>query len=254
MPFNQLSERAELSQWFGRANDRPDTRLILFCLPYSGGGASIFRSWPRALPGAVDVVAVRLPGREGRIAEPHSLSPAVIARAMAARTDRPYAIYGHSLGARLGFEVIRELRRIGAAQPVLFYAAASRPPDVRDPLAYSAELPDDEFLSLLIDRISAPTELRDEPELRELLLPVLRADFEWINGYQYRPEPALDVPVVAVAGTADPVSGPLSMLGWSRHTSAAFRLHTLAGGHFFLRTAADQLLSLLADDLTEAAG
>ena len=249
MPVNHLSKRTELFQWFGRATGRPDAELILFCLPYSGGGASLFHNWSRALPGAVDVAAVRLPGREGRIAEPHSLSPNAIARAIAARADRPYAIYGHSLGARLGFEVIRELRRIETAQPVLFYAAASRPPDSRDPLAHSVELPDDEFLSVLIDRISAPTELRDEPELRELLLPVLRADFEWINRYEYQPEPALDVPLVALAGAADPVSGPLSMLRWSRHTTAAFRLHTLAGGHFFLRTAADHLINLLVEGL-----
>jgi surfactin synthase thioesterase subunit len=249
MPVNHLSKRAELFQWFGRTTGRSDAELILFCLPYSGGGASIFRNWPRALPSAVDVAAVRLPGREGRIAEPHSLSPNAIARAIAARADRPYAIYGHSLGARLGFEVIRELRRIETAQPVLFYAAACGPPDSRDPLARSVELPDDEFLSALIGRVSAPAELRDEPDLRELLLPVLRGDFEWINRYEYQPEPALDVPLVALAGAADPASGPLSMLRWSRHTTAAFRLHTLAGGHFFLRTAADHLISLLTEDL-----
>lgn len=192
---------------------------------------------------------MHLPGREDRIAEPHSLSPHAIARAIAAKTDRPYAIYGHSLGARLGFEVIHAARQLGAPPPTRFYAAAARPPDVSDPLAPSVERPDGEFLTILIDRISAPTELRDEPELRELLLPVLRGDFGWIHSRRYMPEPALDVPLVALAGADDPVSGPLDMLGWSRHTAASFRLHTLPGDHFFLRTAADDIARLIAEDL-----
>jgi surfactin synthase thioesterase subunit len=238
------------SQWFGPSAALSDAEFVLFCLPYSGAGASIFRSWQAAFPSTVEVAAVHLPGREDRIAEPHSLSPRAIARAIAARTDRPYAIYGHSLGARLGFEVIHAMRQLGAPLPTRFYAAASRPPDIADPLAPSVERPDEEFLGTLINRISAPAELRDEPELRELLLPVLRGDFGWIHSRAYHPGSALDVPVVALAGADDPVSGPLHMLGWSRHTSASFRLHTLPGDHFFVRTAADDISRLIVGDLT----
>jgi surfactin synthase thioesterase subunit len=240
------------ARWFGRSRSQPDSACVLFCLPYSGSGASVFHGWQRVFGARIDVLPVRLPGREDRMAEPADLCPAAIAAAIAGRADRPYAVYGHSIGARLGFEVIRELRRLGAPPPVRFYPAAARPPDVPDPLADCAELADDEFLNALIERIAAPAELRDVPELRELLLPVLRTDFDWVARYRYRAEPPLATAVVGLAGADDPESGPLEMLGWSRQTSALFRLHTLPGGHFFLRGAAGQLASLLATDLLTA--
>jgi surfactin synthase thioesterase subunit len=245
---------ADTARWFGGRVCRPDSRCILFCLPYSGGGASVFHSWRSAVPAWLDIAAIHLPGREDRINEPLGLSPDAIAAAIATRADRPYALYGHSFGARLGFEVVRAMRRHGGPLPVALYAAAARPPHVADPLARSAELPDEGLLSALIARIDAPAEIRDIPELRELLLPVLRADLEWINLYQYRHEPALPVPIVCFAGMADTEAGPQEMLGWSAHTSATYRLHTLPGGHFFLRSAAEELIGLVSADLRSAAG
>jgi surfactin synthase thioesterase subunit len=245
---------ADTSRWFGRRDSRAAGTCILFCLPYSGGGASTFHSWQHAVPATIEIASIHLPGREDRTNEPLGLSPDAISAAIAARADRPYALYGHSLGARLGFEVLRALRRRGGRQPVRLYAAAARPPDIADPLARSVELPDEEFLSALVDRIQTPAEIRDIPELRAMLLPVLRADFEWINRYEYRREPALRIPIICLAGSADREAGPLTMLGWSRHTSAGFRLHTLPGGHFFLRSAADQLIALISADLLAACG
>lgn len=238
-----------MTRWFARAENRPDAGCLVFCLPYSGGGASVFHDWAAAFPATVEIVPVRLPGREDRIAEPVELSPPDIAAAIASRADRGYAIYGHSLGARLGFDVVRELRRLGAPAPARLYVAAAVPPDEPVHLARSVELPDEEFLTALIDGIGTPTELRDLPELRELLLPVLRADFRWLRDYRYRPEPPLTVPVVALAGAGDPEAGPATMRGWSRHTVAGFTLHTLPGDHFFPRTCLAGLAGLLAADL-----
>jgi surfactin synthase thioesterase subunit len=242
----------ESARWFGRSRHDPGSVCTLFCLPYSGSGASVFHSWRQAIDPRVEVVPVHLPGREDRIAEPLGHSPAAIAAAIAGHVNRPYGIYGHSIGARLGFEVIRSLRRLGAPPPVRFYPAAARPPDVPDPLSSCAELADDDFLAALIERIAAPAELRDVPELRELLLPVLRADFEWVARYRYRAEPPLGTAVTAISGDADPETTALDMLGWARQTSASFRLHTLPGNHFFLRTALQQLTSLISADLLAA--
>jgi surfactin synthase thioesterase subunit len=156
---------SRMDAWFGRPASRADSASLLFCLPYSAAGTSVFEAWSQHLPPAVQALGVRLPGREQRIAEPFGLVPDDIAAAIAARADRPYAIYGHSLGARLGFEVLRSRRRTGAAQPSVFYPAAASSPDVADRLASSVELSDDDFLDALISRLSAPVELRDEPEL-----------------------------------------------------------------------------------------
>jgi surfactin synthase thioesterase subunit/phosphopantetheinyl transferase len=227
----------------------PTRQPQLFCLPYAGGGASAYWSWRHAFGDSVDVQPVQLPGREGRIAERLELSPAAIAAELAARAAPPYALYGHSMGARLAFEVARELRRRGQPLPERIYVGAAHPPHVPPPLAKAADLPDDAFIDVLITRAGAPTELRDEPELRELMLPVLRADFGWLKRYRYLADPPLPVPIVAFAGAHDPEVAPRDMLGWARHTAAGFRLHTLVGGHFFLRDAAEQLARLLTADL-----
>jgi surfactin synthase thioesterase subunit len=248
------SEVAE--RWFARVPGRPGAECMLFCLPYSGAGATAYRGWQEAFGPAVEIVPVRLPGREERLGEPHRLAPAEIAApiaAAAARGRRPYALYGHSLGARLGFDVLRELRRLGAPLPVRLYAAAARPPDEADPVAASVELSDEAFLAALTERLDAPTDLRDLPELRELLLPVLRADFRWLHGYRFRPEAALPVRIVALAGARDAENTPARMLGWSRHTAAGFGLHVVGGDHFFVRTAIDELAEVIADDLRGAA-
>lgn len=243
-----------MDAWFREPATRGDAACILFCLPYGGGGATAFRSWRGRLPPEVDLAPVRLPGREERIREPHSLSAASIAAAITARADRPYGIYGHSLGALIGFEVIRELSRSGARLPVAFYPAAALPPDVTDPIASSVLLPDDEFLAVLIEQLGTPPEVRDLPALRGLLLPLLRADFRWLYEYRYQPGPPLPVPIMALAGAADADATPSAMLGWQRMTSASFRLHTFDGGHLFLTEAAPALCRLLSDDLREAAG
>lgn len=246
---------ATVSRWFREPASQADAACILFGLPYSGGGASAFRSWSELMAPQVSVLPVCLPGREERIGEPLCMPVSDIAAAIAARVDRPYAIYGHSMGARLGFEVIRELDRCGAPLPVAFYPAAARPLDIRDTIADSVLLPDDEFLATLIDRVGMPAEVAQVPELRSLLLPVLRADFGWIHQYRYQPDPPLPVPVIALAGTADDEVSADAMLGWQRMTSAGFRLHTIDGGHLFLQdAAAPQLCDLLSADLLAAAG
>ena len=226
---------------------------MLFCLPYSGAGGSAFRELERALPSAIDVAAVRLPGREQRFAEPPGLDLDDIAAAIAARADRPYAIFGHSLGARLGFEVIRLLRRRGGLLPLRLYVAAARPPDAVNPIASAVELDDTRLVEVLIERIDAPSELRDNPEFRDLMLPLLRSDLGWLHRNAYQPGPPLEVPIVALAGAADSVCGGAEMLGWRTHTSASFALHTVPGGHFFPQTQAGRVAGLLSADLLAGA-
>jgi surfactin synthase thioesterase subunit len=172
---------------------------------------------------------------------------------MADRIDLPYAVYGHSLGARLGFEVLRSLRALGVPPPVRFYPAASLPPDDPDTVAACVDLPDDEFLAVLIERLGAPTELRDVAELRQFQLPLLRHDLGWCHRYQYRPAPPLSTSIVAFAGVHDGVASPGKMAGWSRHGEHC-RVEEVPGGHFFLRTASPHLTAMLTGDLHAALG
>ncbi|MEV5503072.1 thioesterase domain-containing protein [Nonomuraea fuscirosea] len=233
----------------------PGTARTLFCLPYAGGGAGAYTGLLRALsalpavPG-LTVVPVQLPGRESRIAEPPAFTIAEIADEVAPATDEPYALYGHSMGARLAFEVVRELRRRGLRGPSRLYVGGAHPPDRRVPLAAAVDLPDDAFIDQLVRRSGALPELRDLPELRELMMPVLRSDFTWIKNYSFVPEPAIGCPIVAFTGLDDGEVGAADMLGWARHTTAGFRLRTLRGGHLFVKDRPAELAELIATDLT----
>jgi surfactin synthase thioesterase subunit len=245
---------AEADRWFICQTRRPGAAVQLFCLPYAGAGASAFRAWSAAFGERVEVVAVQLPGRENRIREPIEIDPVPIAGAIAARADRPFAIFGHSLGGRLGFETIRALRRAGGPQPIRFYPSASRPPDEisAGPLDGLSRLDDDELLDRLADAGGFPAAVLAEPELVALILPVLRADLTWVDDYRYDPEPPLDMPLTAFAGSRDEGVSPDQVAGWRRHSAAGGSLRTLDGGHFFLHERLAELAGTIESDLLAA--
>ena len=233
---------------------RPRAGAILFCLPPAGTGPRAFRTWPALLPSTVEARVLALPGRDRRLTEPPAIDIAAIAGAVQASADRPFAFYGHSLGGRIAFEVIRELRRRGADLPVRCYLGASWPPHLRDPRSAIALAPDDELAAAVRDMGGTPPGALDHPELRALMLPVIRHDFAWYHDYSYAEEPPLPVPLVAFGGADDDVTPPELAREWARHTSAGLRMHELEGGHFFLESAAREVTEVIAADLEEAAG
>lgn len=238
-------------RWFSHPDPRPTADVRLFCLPHAGSGASGFRPWPAAFGPRIEVVAVQLPGREQRMREQPVIEPARVADAIAAEADRPYAIFGHSMGGRLAFEVARELRRSGRPLPVRLYPSGTNPPHLptAGPFAGLSKVADEELAAHLAAAGGVPQEVLAVPELFALFLPVLRADLGWVDDYAFVEEPPLPMPVVAFAGQADQVATPELMQSWDRHTEAAFALHTLPGGHFFLHEQLDRLSDLIEADL-----
>ncbi|GII04761.1 thioesterase domain-containing protein [Planobispora takensis] len=229
----------------------PPDAPLLFCLPYAGGDVSAFWAWRQAFDGAFDVRVVMLPGRAGLIAEPGALAPEAIARAIAAHLAAPappYAVYGHSMGARLAFEVVRELRRLGVRPPRRLYVGAAHPPERQETLARWTGLGDEELIEELIDRLGAPEALRSQPEVKTLLVPALRTDMAWLRGYRHTRREPLGHPIVAFAGAHDREVVDPEMLGWARHTSSWFRLHTLDAGHLFLNTHGARVAEAIIED------
>jgi surfactin synthase thioesterase subunit len=240
-------------RWFVTRVRRPRAPVQLFCLPYAGAGAGAYTAWPDALGIDVEVSALMLPGRERRMGEEPDVDPAEIASAVAERADRPYALFGHSMGARIGFEVARELRRAGAPMPIRLMVSACTPPDEpRDRGGrYDglSELDDDEMIARLADGGGVPPEIMVEPELLELLRPAFRADLAWIDKYTFLGEPALPVPISAYAGDTDQAAPPVRMDGWRRQTIAGFTIRVIAGGHFFLHDRLADLAGHIRADL-----
>ncbi|MFJ7243706.1 thioesterase II family protein [Kitasatospora sp. NPDC098652] len=224
-------------KWFVSRELRPEAPVRLVCFPYAGGGTSIYTRWPAALGPEVEVAALALPGRERRLGEPAAVDVDRIAEAVAATTDRPYALFGHSMGGLLAFEVVRWLRRAGAELPVhLFVSGCPRPDQPRGDDIFDglSALPDDAMLQRLVRGGGLPAFVLDEPELLELVLPVCRADFGWLDAYDCGDEPPVPVPITAFVGNEDASARPEDAAGWAAHTTGPFAQHVLPGGHFFL--------------------
>ena len=230
-----------MSAWVVRPAKRPSADIRLVCFPYAGGGAGVYRTWAPDVPESIELCAVQAPGREERIAEePLTNFRELVAGATDAiepLLDRPYAVFGHSLGALAGFEVVRELEARGHASPLVFMPSGRRAPGmpaVRSPIC---GLPDHEFL-VEISRSSGPDASFDEfvkhPELVELLMPLLRADFALAEGYEPLAKVKLRCAISALASHDDAQAQPDMMEPWRAQTTGDFTLHYFPGRHLYI--------------------
>ncbi|MTD15348.1 alpha/beta fold hydrolase [Nakamurella sp. YIM 132087] len=228
----------------------------LFCIPHAGGGASAFGSWLGRIPG-VGVLAVQPPGRESRIAEtPHRVIEPLVADmagvVATAAQGRPFAIYGHSHGALLGFEVVRELRRRGGPLPVHLVVSGCPAPHTRNIEPAVSRMSRPELVKFLRKLGGTPEWLLADPGALDMILPPFVADFAVRENYRYRDEPALPVPLTVLAAVKDGRASMGKQQRWADLTTGAFRLHTMPGGHFAVYEDAATTHRLLAGALGPA--
>lgn len=232
--------------WFvtPAANAHCEVRLI--CFPFAGGGTLTYRGWPGMLDSRVEVVAVQLPGRDRRRAEepiPSIMSVVVqVADAIEAHLDRPYLLCGHSMGAVLAFEMSRELRRRGLRQPDGVIVSARRAPHLPDPGPVMHTLSDRDFKARLKGMNGTPPEVLESDELMDLVLPMLRADFQACETHEYTDEPPMEYPLLAMGGDADPDVEPESVEAWHRYTTGEFEAVIMRGDHFVIQNHAEEFV------------
>lgn len=217
--------------------------MRLFCLPYAGGSAlRVYRDWPDLLPDDVQVWPLELPGRGSRMAESactsvDALVDDLVPAVLSALHGGPYALFGHSLGGLLAFELARRLEHVHGRPPAHLLVSAFAAPDLPTEPDRDHLLPDDAFRARLRELAGTPQEVLDNDDLMDLLIPLLRADFTASSTYRLTsPWLTLTCPLTVFGGLDDPEAPPHTLRAWQHRTSGAFRLRLLPGDHFFLHT------------------
>jgi acyl transferase domain-containing protein/surfactin synthase thioesterase subunit len=245
------------NDWLIVVGPRAAPRLRLFCFPFAGGGSAVYRNWAQHLDPGIEVVAVEPPGRLGRIAESpiadmnefvEQLSPE-----LEKLLDLPFAFFGHCLGALTLYETARRLIRSTTSRPDHLFVSGARPPDrITDQGAFEQRVmhdllklaefrinrpayaqPDDVFAELIRHfNIRATEQLLSDPELRGLMLPVVRAEFRMATNYEFVREPPWEIPITCFAAKGDPYVSRNHVLGWGRFTNSRLQVHIRDGAHF----------------------
>lgn len=230
----------------------PDSDLHLFCLPHAGAGAVAYRGWASRLPSSIAVCPVQPPGREQRFREGayDRLMPMVedLAGVLMPMLTKPFALFGHSLGAIGAFELTRVLRRRGGPAPVHLFVSARIAPDLSDPRPRLNSLPKDQLVARL-HSLGGITSLAAQSDLLDAMLPLLRADLAANETYRYEEEPPLAVPLTVFGGTQDTKVGPDELAAWEAHTTGPFRLRMIPGGHNFVADQRDLVIRYVREGL-----
>jgi medium-chain acyl-[acyl-carrier-protein] hydrolase len=247
-----MAERTiDRSPWIPEPRPNGRARLRLFCLPYAGGGAGMFRDWSANLPADIDVCPIQLPGRETRMLEPpyQRLDPMVDALAIAIRPylEAPYAIFGHSMGALIAFSLTRQLGERYGSLPERLFVSGHRAPQLPDPDPPIHHLPEDQFIAEIRRLKGTPEEILQHAELMQLLLPRLRADLAVVETYTYVPGGPLTIPISVFGGEEDTEVTLAELEGWREQTSAQFRLCVFPGDHFFVHRSRAALWSEITE-------
>ncbi|MEL6453129.1 MAG: alpha/beta fold hydrolase [Cyanobacteria bacterium J06623_5] len=233
---------SSINRWLVRPLPQPQARLRLFCFAFAGGSAWIFRPWAaqlaQLLSEPIDICAIELPGRGKRLAEPPITSLADLIPTLGAQLlpllDRPFAFFGHSMGALIAFELCHWLRQTVQLIPAHLWVSAARAPQlaIEPPLMHRLSKAD--FIDRLQHYQGTPISVLNNAELMDLMLPVLRADFTLLETYQYQPKGLLDCPITGLWGQQDNIVSQAEVAAWRVHT-LQFDLSAISGDHFFMQ-------------------
>jgi len=230
----------------------PATPWTVLFFPHSGGSAGSYQSLAAQVAHMAQTGCVQYPGRaerqrESLFTDVHVLADQVAEALAPVREDGPLIFFGHSLGAAVAYEVVR--RMPDQRQIVLVASGHPAPSRLRlpilDPVSDGSNDPDEPLIELIRSLGGADGDLLDHPVLRRMFLPVIRSDLMAHSRYRPDADSAVNCPVIALMGAADPLTNSPDVQAWERHTSSTLRVHTLPGGHFFTNENTEEVVDVL---------
>ncbi|QED47030.1 thioesterase II family protein [Cytobacillus dafuensis] len=230
----------------------PKMRILLF--PYACGGASIYRTWHNFFPSEIEVIPIQLPGRENRLSEKPYTSIVELTdylfETLKPLYDKPLALFGHSMGSLITYELSIRLEHAGIIPAHLFVSAHSSPK--KGKLGTNDHLLSDEKLISRLRELSfTPEPVLQNQDLMQLLLPMIRADFTMCETYDYKEHPTLNCPLTVFGGTNDREVSLNELDHWKPYTNASFSKVTITGDHFFVHDQASTIISNISEKITQ---
>ncbi|MEM9490712.1 MAG: alpha/beta fold hydrolase [Myxococcota bacterium] len=240
------------SPWLSCPQPRREAAVRLICLPHAGGGASIFHRWHTQLPAHIEVCAVNLPGREARLREPPLTTMSALVSELRAGLlplldERPFALFGHSMGALVSFELTLALRRHGAPMPTHLFLASYAAPHMHD---HEVDWPTVESM-LTVETLSQRLhcDRATAAELLQVTRPAIEADVALCSDYRHVPEAPLSCPITAFRGDTDFVD-EAHLVGWRAQTTGAFQAHVEPGDHYSMLHRQKEICATVANALS----
>lgn len=239
--------------WLGYKTLNPKSKQRLFCFPWAGGSASGYKAFIKDLQDITEVCPVELPGRGTRLSEApfKQMLPLVdeLFKHLQPYFDRPFAFWGHSMGAILAFELTRKLYHRGKSLPTYLFLSGHRAPQLPNPDPTKHLLSDPDLAAHLQDLGGTPPEVLANPEMLQLILPAFRADLTALNTYQYKSDIPLLCPIYALGGIKDIMLGRNMLDPWRQQTAMKFNIQLFPGGHFYLNSVHPMLMQILRQTL-----
>jgi pyochelin biosynthetic protein PchC len=250
-----MTPAADERRWLRRFCQSPQAAWRLVCFPHVGGSAGYYHPLATALAPYAEVLAIQYPGRGDRWRERCvSTIPALADQAFAAlrgQVEPPFALFGHSMGALVAFEVAARFAQGAAAGPSWLFVSGRRAPSV--PRSEPVSLGDDATLIAELRHLGGTAErLLEDEDMLAAILPVIRADYQAVQSYVPQPGARVSVPVTALVGDRDPLTSPAEARAWAAHSSCRFECRVFRGGHFFLEEHRAEVAALMSRSLSGA--